>query len=163
MALTAKLSQRFLLRSLFTLPSITRSSVLELAREKLSGETVIIVQYHIMMELEKSLTKGRLVEAFAAGTAVLMHSLRLELVALTTSQSLIVPVSKFHFKRHRSGGANVYGCYWNYAATVKTWLKARNAQDEAAWMGNFSSGKTSTWLKERKGYERYGGAFFYDI
>ena len=53
------------------LPGVTRRSVLELARERIAGEELEVVERKIYMsELEEAVREGRLMEAFAAGTAV---------------------------------------------------------------------------------------------
>ncbi|KAL8825839.1 MAG: hypothetical protein Q9191_004168 [Dirinaria sp. TL-2023a] len=51
------------------LDGITRRSVLELAKERLSGEVEIVERKYGMNELEEAIEEGRVVEAFASGTA----------------------------------------------------------------------------------------------
>ena len=52
------------------LDGVTRKSVLELARERLSGEVEVVERRYTMCEVEVAVKEGRLLEAFAAGTAV---------------------------------------------------------------------------------------------
>lgn len=52
------------------LDGVTRGSVLELARERLAGELEVVERRYTMSEVEEAVKEGRLLEAFAAGTAV---------------------------------------------------------------------------------------------
>lgn len=52
------------------LPGVTRRSVLELARERLGEGLEVVERKFVMREVEEAVEEGRLVEAFAAGTAV---------------------------------------------------------------------------------------------
>ena len=52
------------------LPGITRRSVLELVHERLAGELEVVERMFEMEELASAAAEGRLLEAFAAGTAV---------------------------------------------------------------------------------------------
>lgn len=62
------------------LDGVTRRSILQLVRERLSDnkgalEPVEIVERHYQMEeLVEAVEEGRLIEAFAAGTAVRVHT-----------------------------------------------------------------------------------------
>lgn len=52
------------------LDGVTRRSVLDLARERLAGEIEVVERRYTIHELLEASKEGRLVEAFAAGTAV---------------------------------------------------------------------------------------------
>ena len=52
------------------LPGVTRRSVLELSRERFGEELEIVERKFFMQEVEEAVDEGRLIEAFAAGTAV---------------------------------------------------------------------------------------------
>lgn len=52
------------------LPGVTRRSVLELARERIGEGLEVVERKFVMREVEEAVEEGRLVEAFAAGTAV---------------------------------------------------------------------------------------------
>ena len=52
------------------LDGVTRRSVLQLARERLGGDLEIVERKYTMSEIEDAVEEGRLLEAFAAGTAV---------------------------------------------------------------------------------------------
>ena len=52
------------------LEGVTRGSVLELARERLGDELEVVERTYTMGEVEEAVQEGRLLEAFAAGTAV---------------------------------------------------------------------------------------------
>lgn len=52
------------------LDGVTRGSVLELARERLDKEVEVVERTFTMREAEEAVEEGRLLEAFAAGTAV---------------------------------------------------------------------------------------------
>jgi len=57
------------------LDGITRGSVLELARERFCGDLEVLEKKFTMYEVEEAVEEGRLLEAFAAGTAVgVFHS-----------------------------------------------------------------------------------------
>ncbi|PSK45215.1 branched-chain amino acid aminotransferase [Elsinoe australis] len=51
------------------LEGVTRASLLELARERLGGEVGVVERKYTMQEVVEAYEEGRLVEAFAAGTA----------------------------------------------------------------------------------------------
>ena len=61
---TAPLDDRLIL------DGVTRRSILQLAREQLGDEIDVVERKYTMTELQEAATEGRLVEAFAAGTAV---------------------------------------------------------------------------------------------
>ena len=52
------------------LPGVTRRSVLEFSKERFGDELEIVERKFFMREVEEAVSEGRLVEAFAAGTAV---------------------------------------------------------------------------------------------
>ncbi|KAL4744508.1 hypothetical protein BDW72DRAFT_188368 [Aspergillus terricola var. indicus] len=60
------------------LPGVTRTSILELARERLEGPGLEVVEREITMrELAAASKEGRLLEVFGAGTAVVVSPVRL--------------------------------------------------------------------------------------
>ena len=52
------------------LDGVTRRSVLQLARERMGGDLEIVERKYTMSEVENAAEEGRLLEAFAVGTAV---------------------------------------------------------------------------------------------
>ena len=52
------------------LDGVTRGSIIELAAERLNGQLEIVERKYTMNEVEEAADEGRLLEAFAAGTAV---------------------------------------------------------------------------------------------
>lgn len=60
------------------LDGVTRRSVLELARERLGKEIEVVERNYTMNEVKNAAEEGRLLEAFAAGTAVCCPSSCLE-------------------------------------------------------------------------------------
>ncbi|KAK4224433.1 aminotransferase [Podospora fimiseda] len=88
------------------LDGVTRRSVVELARERLAGELEVVERKYTIDEVLEADKEGRIVEAFAAGTAF-----------------FICPVSQIH---HRGadvhipmGKANVGG---DYTSKIKSWI-----------------------------------------
>ena len=67
------------------LDGVTRRSVIELARERLAEDIEVVERKYTMYELEEAVEQGRLLEAFASGTAVsLMSSFRDSMLPNTT-------------------------------------------------------------------------------
>ena len=58
------------LDDMIILDGVTRRSVIELCRERLAGECEVVERKYGMAEIVDALNEGRLIEAFAAGTAV---------------------------------------------------------------------------------------------
>ena len=56
------------------LDGVTRRSVVELARERLAGEVEVVERKYTIDEVVEADREGRIVEAFAAGTAVCIPS-----------------------------------------------------------------------------------------
>jgi len=86
------------------LDGVTRRSVLELARERLSNEIEIVERRYTMADLASAHDEGRLIEAFAAGTAY-----------------FVAPVTEIHFRGKdifpaKSGGDGTY------TKQIKQWL-----------------------------------------
>ena len=59
------------------LDGVTRRSILQLARERLGQDLEVVERKYTMREIEDAAQEGRLLEAFAAGTAVCPPSLSL--------------------------------------------------------------------------------------
>jgi branched-chain amino acid aminotransferase len=86
------------------LDGVTRRSILELARERLSNEIEIVERRYTMADLASAHDEGRLIEAFAAGTAY-----------------FVAPVTEIHFRGKdifpaKSGGDGTY------TKQIKQWL-----------------------------------------
>lgn len=64
--LTAPLTDKIILKG------VTRQSVLDLARSRLTKELTVVERKFTMYELEKAWDEGRVLEAFVSGTAVSM-------------------------------------------------------------------------------------------
>ncbi|KAF2202451.1 branched-chain-amino-acid aminotransferas-like protein [Delitschia confertaspora ATCC 74209] len=88
------------------LDGVTRRSVLELAREKLGGELEVVERKYTMAEVAEAQQEGRLVEAFAAGTAF-----------------FIAPVGLIHYHGNDLGVPLEEGKGGKYTYQLKTWLK----------------------------------------
>jgi len=72
------------------LDGVTRRSVVELARERLQGEVEVVERKYTIDELVEADKEGRVVEAFAAGTAVCFISF--SLWWRVVADSLLLPV-----------------------------------------------------------------------
>lgn len=89
------------------LDGVTRRSVLELARERLEGEINVVERRYTISEVMEAYDEGRLVEAFAAGTAY-----------------FVCPVSLIHHKgKDVVFGMGDDGKGGVYTHTIKGWLK----------------------------------------
>ncbi|KZF25656.1 branched-chain amino acid aminotransferase II [Xylona heveae TC161] len=98
------------------LDGVTRRSVLQLARERLTktweGDGIkiegleIVERKFTMSEVDEAIAEGRLVEAFAAGTAF-----------------FIAPVSEIHFRGKDLDIPLAAGTTGHYAALLKNWLR----------------------------------------
>jgi branched-chain amino acid aminotransferase len=86
------------------LDGVTRRSVLELARERLAGEVEVVERKYTMADLASAHDEGRLVEAFAAGTAF-----------------FVAPVTKIHF-RGKDIVPTKLGGEDTYTDKIKQWL-----------------------------------------
>jgi len=118
---TADLNERIVL------DGVTRRSVLELARERLTSssstglESLEIVERKFnIFDIEQAAREGRLVEAFASGTAW-----------------FIAPISQIHF---RGEDINVPMCNGNtgaYAGVIRDWMKGimwgSDGEERHAW------------------------------
>ncbi|KAL6714975.1 hypothetical protein ACLMJK_007235 [Lecanora helva] len=88
------------------LDGVTRASVLELARERLVGEVEVVERRFTMFEVEEAYEEGRLVEAFAAGTAV-----------------FVTPVSRIHFRDRDIDIPTLEGATGRFAGMLQRWLE----------------------------------------
>ncbi|KAI8933957.1 hypothetical protein NX059_008731 [Plenodomus lindquistii] len=97
------------------LDGVTRRSILELARERLTASSTtdsdlealeIVERKFNIFEIEEAAKEGRLVEAFAAGTAW-----------------FVAPISQIHFRGKDIEVPMAKGDCGVYADTVRTWLK----------------------------------------
>ena len=116
------------------LPGVTRRSVLELARERIGGEELEVVERKVCMwELEEAVREGRLMEAFAAGTAVgsppfspplspfylSIHSSPRPNLHPPGKQYFIMPISLIHY---RGTDLHLPVADDNYGSRLKQWL-----------------------------------------
>ncbi|KAH9881269.1 hypothetical protein J1614_001766 [Plenodomus biglobosus] len=97
------------------LDGVTRRSILELARERLTASSTsngdlealeVVERKFSIFEIEDAAKEGRLVEAFAAGTAW-----------------FVAPISQIHFRGKDIEVPMEKGDCGVYADTVRTWLK----------------------------------------
>ncbi|KAA8900651.1 aminotransferase [Sphaerosporella brunnea] len=86
------------------LDGVTRRSVLELARERLADELEVVERKYTMADLASAHDEGRLVEAFAAGTAF-----------------FVAPVTRIHFRGKDIVPTKTDG-EETYTNTIKQWL-----------------------------------------
>jgi branched-chain amino acid aminotransferase len=88
------------------LDGVTRRSVLELARERLTGDLEVVERKYTMNEVAAAAKEGRLVEAFAAGTAFFISA-----------------VSEIGFRDMDLHIPLAEGSTGKYARLLKNWLK----------------------------------------
>lgn len=86
------------------LDGVTRRSVLELTRERLSTDLDVVERKYTMEDLVEAHADGRLIEAFAAGTAY-----------------FVAPVSDIHF-RGKDIAPIKMGTQDTYTMKIKNWL-----------------------------------------
>ena len=99
------------------LEGVTRRSVMEIAREKLSAEMDVVERKYTMHELVEAYEEGRLVEAFGSGTAF-----------------FIAPVQDIHFRGVDVELPLAKGVSPKYALKVKEWLKdIMYGREQHAW------------------------------
>lgn len=89
------------------LDGITRRSVLELAKERLSDEVDVVERKYGMKELQEAVEEGQVVEAFVSGTAY-----------------YITPVSLIHFRGKDLRIPMAEGNIGKYSRILKEWLFA---------------------------------------
>lgn len=105
------------------LDGVTRRSILQLARERLGGDLEVVERKYPMSEVEDAAEDGRLLEAFAAGTAVCSRFLiDKDFDVLTSLQFFIAPVSSIHFRGKDLEIPMSEGVTGKYAAILKTYL-----------------------------------------
>ncbi|KAK4697149.1 branched-chain amino acid aminotransferase, partial [Lecanoromycetidae sp. Uapishka_2] len=88
------------------LDGVTRGSVLELARERLHEEVEVVERTYTMSEVAEAVEEGRLLEAFATGTAFFISG-----------------VSKIHFRGKDLEIPMSEGQTGKYAGMLKQWLR----------------------------------------
>ena len=88
------------------LEGVTRQSVLDIAREKLSGEVEVVERKYTMLEVQEAAEEGRLLEAFGCGTAY-----------------FIAPVQDIHFRGKDIELPLAVGEGAKYAMNIKKWIK----------------------------------------
>jgi len=105
------------------LDGVTRRSVLQLCRERLGPENKLLEPLEIvervftMQDIVEAVEEGRLVEAFACGTAY-----------------FVTPVSKIHFRGKDLDIPMARGNSGDYAALIKNWLKGiMYGKEQHAW------------------------------
>ncbi|KAL6707901.1 hypothetical protein ACN47E_003575 [Coniothyrium glycines] len=103
--ITADLNEKIVL------DGVTRRSILELARQRLTSTTKdlealeIVERKFNIFEIEEAAAEGRLVEAFASGTAW-----------------FVAPISEIHFRGKDIAVPMAKGDCGAYAATLRNWL-----------------------------------------
>ena len=128
------------LGSQLILPGVTRRSVLELARERLSGGQAGLAPLEVVErsfgigEVEEAWKEGRIVEAFVSGTAVCFFLLLSWVGCLLTEQYFIAPVELI---RNGDVDMNMLDAgveRAGYAAQIKSWLGAiMYGKEEHEW------------------------------
>lgn len=111
------------------LPGVTRRSVLELVRDRLSGDNSfglapvdVVERSFTISEVEEAWREGRIVEAFVSGTAVCYFSSLFNLnAAKLTGQYFITPVRAI---RNGDVDIDLVSQRSGYAAQIKAWLGA---------------------------------------
>ena len=94
------------------LDGVTRRSLLQLARERLADNKYglepieVVERKYTMQEVKEAIEEGRMVEAFACGTAF-----------------FVAPVSEINFRNESLAIPMVGGHTGEYAALLKSWLK----------------------------------------
>lgn len=118
------------------LPGITRRSVLELARERLTGDIVgdlaplqVIERTVLIDEIEKASSEGRIVESFVSGTSVSPTALclcRIILLKFTNVmiQYFIMPVEMIRNENTDISTVCRNGEPGRYGALIKSWLES---------------------------------------
>jgi branched-chain amino acid aminotransferase len=108
------------------LDGVTRRSVVELARERLAGEVEVVERRYTIDEVVAADKEGRLIEAFAAGTAVcflfLLWSCPGRDVSTDLSQFFICPVSQIRHRDYDVHIPMVKGESGQYTAKIKGWM-----------------------------------------
>lgn len=96
---TAPLDDRLIL------DGVTRRSIVQLARERLAGELEVVERRYTIAELQEAHAEGRLVEAFAAGTAY-----------------FVTPVSLVHHRGQDIPIPMASATGGQYTQQVKSWI-----------------------------------------
>jgi len=110
------------------LDGVTRRSILQLTRERLSHwrsglDPVEIVERHFTMEdVVEAVAEGRILEAFAAGTAASFDLCSLGRYANHFKQYFVCPVCVIHYKGQNLHIPMSQGHSGPYAALIKSWL-----------------------------------------
>lgn len=117
---TAPLDDRLIL------DGVTRRSVLQLVRERLGGEIEVVERRYTIDEVVKADQEGRLVESFAAGTAVsCLAPFQVRTGLLTNClQFFVCPISLIHHRgKDVQIGMGSDGEGGKYTLTIKKWMK----------------------------------------
>ncbi|KIH86830.1 branched-chain amino acid aminotransferase [Sporothrix brasiliensis 5110] len=96
---TAPLDDRLIL------DGVTRRSIVQLARERLAGEVEVVERRYTIAELQTAQKEGRLVEAFAAGTAY-----------------FVAPVSMVHHRGEDIPVPMASSTGGKYTLQIKSWI-----------------------------------------
>src|SRR5690606_28867379 len=108
------------------LDGVTRRSVVELARERLKDELEVVERKYTINEVIEADKEGRLIEAFAAGTAVstpfCSPTSRLQSLRLTGLQFFICPVSQIRHRDYDIQFPMAKGGSGQYTAMIKGWM-----------------------------------------
>lgn len=88
------------------LPGVTRQSVIDLVHERFAGEIELVERRFTMYEVATAAEEGRLLEAFACGTAV-----------------FVSPCAEIHFRSQDIALPLARGEPATYSLTIRGWLK----------------------------------------
>lgn len=110
------------------LDGVTRRSILQLARERLTdgssgSDAVEVVERNFTMdELAEAAKEGRVIEAFAAGTAVSFPQVLDSPLYSDTKQFFVAPIKIICYKEEDLTIPMARGNSGQYAALIKSWL-----------------------------------------
>ena len=109
------------------LDGVTRRSVLELVRERLSDDKIfealeVVERKYTMDEVAEAVKEGRIVEAFACGTAVSNVSAIVPASKTNSIQYFVTPVCEIHYRGKDLKMPMARGNSGEYAALIKSWL-----------------------------------------
>jgi len=136
------------------LDGVTRRSILQLARERLTEDSnsgieavEVVERQYTLDDIEEAVADDRLVEAFAAGTAVSSVTLS-GLTLLTRFKYFVCPVSIIGYKGEDLEIPMARGDSGEYAALLKNWLvKIMYGKEGKCFYPSLHSDKSSILFK----------------
>lgn len=111
------------------LDGVTRRSILQLARERLGDEVEVVERKYTIDEVLEADSEGRMIESFAAGTAVsfpyslLLRQCISDLADNNDLQFFVCPVSLVHHRGKDVSFGMGDGEGGKYTQTIKKWMK----------------------------------------